>query len=327
MRTRRQFNKLLSLLLSIPIVVDQCSDEKPKVDNLNFQSQNIVLSTWNNENANKIALDILQSNNAELLTAIEKAVNSVELNPDDMSVGYGGRPDRDGHVTLDACIMDHLGNAGSVTFLENYVEAVSVARRVLENTPHVMLSGIGAEQFADSEGFAKKDLFTAESRKQFKEWRINSEYKPQINIEQHDTIGLLAMNRDGNLSGACSTSGVAYKMRGRVGDSPIIGSGLYVDNEYGCATATGLGELVMESCSSFLAVELMRQGMSPMEACKECVQRIIKKKGALDAQVGILALNKSGEFGAYSIQKGFTYVLTSDSEVIKGEASSYYNKS
>jgi N4-(beta-N-acetylglucosaminyl)-L-asparaginase len=234
-----------------------------------------------------------------------------EGDPKETSVGLGGLPDREGHVTLDACIMDENGNIGSVAFLEHIVHPVSVARTVMEKTPHVMLVGEGALQFALANGFKKEKLLTKESEQAWKEWLKEKKYKPIANIENHDTIGILALDANGNLSGACTTSGMAYKMRGRVGDSPIIGAGLYVDNEIGAATSTGVGEEVIRIVGCHLVVELMRQGNSPEVACKLAVERIIQKNPdkAKTIQVGFLALNKNGEYGAYCLQKGFTFAV------------------
>jgi N4-(beta-N-acetylglucosaminyl)-L-asparaginase len=224
-------------------------------------------------------------------------------------------PDREGHTTLDACIMDSKGMAGSVMFLEHIKHPASVARRVMEKTPHVQLVGEGAYQFARSEGFPHDSYESPEAIKAYQEWLKTSQYKPIINIENHDTIGLLAMDTHGDMAGACTTSGLAFKMRGRVGDSPIIGAGLFVDNEVGAATSTGLGEAVVRTCGSFLVVELMRQGATPREACKEAVIRIQKKhSNYTDFQVGFLAINKQGEIGAYSVQPGFTYALYKNGE-------------
>ncbi|WP_042006482.1 isoaspartyl peptidase/L-asparaginase family protein, partial [Capnocytophaga canis] len=158
--------------------------------------------------------------------------------PEETSVGYGGYPDREGNVTLDACIMDSQNNAGSVACLKNIKHPISVARLVMEKTPHVMLVGDGAKQFALSQGFKEEDLLTEKSKKAYEEWLKTSQYKPIINIENHDTISMLALDENGNLSGACTTSGMAWKMAGRVGDSPIIGGGLFLDNEVGAAAAT-----------------------------------------------------------------------------------------
>ncbi len=273
-------------------------------------TEGLVLSTWDagipaNEAAWKA---MMEGGNA--LDMAEKGVNDTEANLSNLTVGLGGFPDRDGHTTLDACIMDSNGNAGSVMFLEHIKHPASVARRVMEKTPHVILVGEGAYQFAISEGFKHDNYVSEESQKAWKEWLKTSQYKPIINIENHDTIGLISMDRNGNLAGACTTSGMAFKMRGRVGDSPIIGGGLYVDNEVGAATSSGLGEAVIRTCGSFLVVEMMRQGATPQEACVEAINRIkIKHSNYKDFQVGYLAVNKAGDIGAYAIHPGFSYSL------------------
>ncbi len=271
----------------------------------------IVLSTWNfGLKANEVAWDVL-SKNGKSIDAVENGVKLVEADPSERSVGYGGRPDRDGFVTLDACIMDHDQNIGSVAYLQHIMHPISVARAVMEKTPHVMLVGDGALQFALKEGFKKENLLTAESEKEWKEWLKTSNYKPIVNIENHDTIGMIALDMHGNLSGACTTSGMAFKMHGRVGDSPIIGAGLFVDNEIGAATATGHGEEVIRIAGCHLVVELMRQGRTPEEACREAVERVFKKqqKRASEIQVGFIALNKAGQYGSYCLQKGFSYAV------------------
>ena len=301
----------------------------------------IVISTWDFGIAANAAAWTVLKNNGSALDAVEKGVHVPEADPNNQSVGLGGLPDRDGIVTLDACIMDEFGNCGSVAALQNIVHPISVARLVMEKTPHVMLVGEGALKFALEQGFKKENLLTPESEKDWKEWLKKSEYNPQINSENksfrpdklpgnklnHDTIGMLAMDAKGNLSGACTTSGMGFKMHGRVGDSPIIGAGLFVDNEVGAATSTGVGEEVIRNVGSFLVVELMRQGYSPEEACKAAVMRIIKKKPeiAKDIQVGFLAINKQGKYGAYAIQKGFSFAVcdkTDQKLLIKGK--SYY---
>lgn len=287
------------------------NDLKPDNQNMDMNPDNypLVIATWHVPNATKKAWETLE-NGGSALDAVEKGCNAEEEDLANNSVGYGGRPDRDGHVTLDACLMDDKGNYGSVVFMQNIVHAISVARKVMEETPHVLLAGKGAEEFAVSQGFKRMNLLTDSSKKDWEEWKIKSEYKPIINIENHDTIGMLAMDKDGNLSGGCTTSGLAYKMHGRVGDSPIIGSGLFVDNEVGAATATGVGEEVLKTVGSFLIVELMRQGRSPQQACEEAVNRIMKKQpDRRDFQVGYIAVNKKGEIGAYSIHEGFSYQL------------------
>jgi len=274
----------------------------------------LVISTWNHGvPANAAAWEIL-SRGGQALDAVEAGVRVPEADPNVRTVGYGGFPDREGHVTLDACIMDKDSNCGSVAFLEHIKHPISVARKVMEETPHVMLVGEGALQFALAQGFEKEDLLTPESKKDWQQWLKESKYKPVINIENHDTIGMLALDAQGNLAGACTTSGAAYKMHGRVGDSPIIGAGLFVDNEVGAATSTGLGEAVMRTVGSHLVVELMRQGNSPEQACKLAVERIIAKhKDVKDLQVGFIALNKQGEYGGYCIQKGFDYAVRDNS--------------
>ena len=270
-----------------------------------------MLSTWNfGLQANVEAWKIL-SKGGRAVDAVEAGAKVPEGDPKETSVGLGGLPDRDGRVTLDSCIMDEHGGCGSVAFLEHIVHPVSVARLVIEKTPHVMLVGEGALQFALANGFKKEKLLTKESEQAWKEWLKKAEYKPVANIENHDTIGIIAMDANGNLSGACTTSGMAYKMHGRVGDSPIIGAGLYVDNEIGAATSTGVGEEVIRIVGCHLVVELMRQGNSPEDACRLAVERIMKKnpEKAKEVQVGFLALNKKGEHGAYCLQKGFTYAI------------------
>jgi N4-(beta-N-acetylglucosaminyl)-L-asparaginase len=249
------------------------------------------------------------------LDAVEAGARVPEADPNDTSVGYGGFPDRDGNVTLDACIMDHTMNCGSVTYLQNIKHPISVARKVMENTPHVMLSGKGALEFAVSKGFQQEEMLTENAKKAWEEWKVKSEYKPIINVELHDTIGIMAIDKSNKIAGACTTSGAAFKMHGRVGDSPIIGAGMYVDDEVGGAVATGLGELVMKTCGSFLIVELMRQGMTPQEACEAGVKRIADKLGDYaEYQVGFLAINKKGEHGAFAIQKGFNYAINQNGE-------------
>jgi len=287
----------------------------------------VVVSTWDfGKAANSAAWDVL-SRAGRALDAVEAGVRVPEADETNQSVGYGGLPDRDGRVTLDACIMDEKYNCGSVMCLEHIKHPISVARLVMEKTPHIILAGEGALRFALANGFKKENLLTPAAEKAWREWLKTSEYKPVANIENqlyqpgkdpmpggkdnHDTIGMLAIDAQGHISGACTTSGLAYKMQGRVGDSPVIGAGLYVDNEVGGATATGVGEEVIRIVGAHLIVELMRQGRSPQAACREAVERIIKRNPARakEIQVGFLALNKKGEYGAYCLQKGFTYAV------------------
>ncbi|RAK68313.1 N(4)-(beta-N-acetylglucosaminyl)-L-asparaginase [Hymenobacter edaphi] len=287
--------------------------------------QPVVISTWDaGLNANRGAWQVLQPG-GRALDAVEAGVMVTEAEQS-CCVGLGGRPDRDGRVTLDACIMDEQFNCGGVAALERIKHPISVARRVMERTPHVLLVGEGAQQFALAQGFPlEPDKLSADADKDYREWLKTSQYKPVINVENsdrrpvgpvggkhnHDTIALLAQDARGNLSGSCTTSGMAFKMRGRVGDSPLIGSGLYVDNAVGAAAATGQGEDVIRIAGASLIVELMRQGLSPKAACKAAVERVARIKGskARDIQVCFIALNNRGEYGAYALQKGFNYAV------------------
>lgn len=277
----------------------------------------IVISTWDHGiPANDAAWAVL-SGNGRALDAVEAGVRVPEADPTSMSVGYGGLPDATGRVTLDACIMDEHGNCGSVAFLEHIMHPISVARRVMERTPHVMMVGEGALEFAIQQGFETQNLLTPEAEGQWRDWleEGGATKPPPINVENHDTIGMLALDEAGNLSGACTTSGAAYKLHGRVGDSPIIGAGLFVDNDIGGACATGWGEAVIRTVGSHLVVELMRQGRTPAEACREAVERIAKKfEGYQDIQVGFLALDKQGRYGAYAIQPGFDFAVYEGSD-------------
>ena len=276
----------------------------------------MVISTWKHGlAANEAAMKVLNEG-GRAIDAVEQGVRVPESDPESMSVGYGGLPDRDGHVTLDACIMDHTGNCGAVSYLEHIKHPISVARKVMEETPHVMLSGKGALDFAIAQGFPKEDLLTDNAREKWEEWKKDSQYKPIINVENHDTIGLLALDKNGDISGACTTSGLSFKMHGRVGDSPIIGAGMFVDNEVGGSCATGMGEAVMKTLGSFLIVELMRQGASPQEACEEAIARIVKKQNYKDMQIGYLAINKKGEHGAYAVHPWFNYALFQENKNI-----------
>jgi len=285
-------------------------------------SEPLIIATWKNEKATIAGWNKLMET-GKALDGVEAGARIPEADPNDTSVGYGGYPDRDGHVTLDACIMDHLGNAGSVTFLEGIMHPISVARAVMEKTPHVMLSGAGALKFALDQGFKVENLLTESSKKAWEEWKKESKYEPVINIERHDTIGLLGIGKAGEIAGACTTSGLAFKMHGRVGDSPIIGGAVFCDDEVGGACATGLGEFVMKTLGSFLIVELMRQGKSPQQACEEAVMRIVKRYKYKEFQIGYLAINKKGEHGAYAIQKGFNYTITKNGKTQVLESASY----
>ena len=308
-----------------------------------IKNKPIVISTWDaGLNANKAAWEVLSSG-GRALDAVEKGVMVTE-SEQSCCVGLGANPDRDGFVTLDACIMDEFSNCGSVAFLERIKHPISVARRVMEKTPHVMLVGSGAQQFAIAEGFPlEEQRLSPEAQKNYENWLKQSTYKPPaINVESgggqshfaphklengewnHDTIGMVAMDANGNLSGSCTTSGAGFKMRGRLGDSPIIGAGLFIDNEVGACTATGQGEDVIRVAGSHTVVELMRQGLSPEAACKQAIERIIKIKGdkAKDIQVAFLAVNKRGIVGSYAIHKGFKYAIKSNTKEKLVEAKS-----
>ncbi len=290
----------------------------------------LVVSTWDSGiRANAAAWKVL-ADKGRAIDAVEQAARSAE---DEQSccVGLGAYPDRDGFVTLDASIMDHKANCGSVMYLQHIKNPVSVARKVMESTQHVILAGDGALQFALENGFKRMpDNLSPDAQKAWKEWLKKSEYKPVVNIENrrspgppvppffpdgstnHDTMGTIALDSDGDLSGACTTSGMAFKLHGRVGDSPVIGAGLYVDNGAGAATSSGVGEEVIRICGTHLVVELMRQGRSPEQACTEAVKRIVDRNpaAAKEIQVGFVAISKKGEVGAFSIQKGFSYSVT-----------------
>ena len=279
-----------------------------KANNLNFSPMIRSISTWKTTEANYKAGSLLD-NGTDALNAAVIGVAVEEENPKNTTVGYGGAPDRSGNVTLDACVMNHLGDCGSVVAVENIMNVARLAKDVMEKTPHVMLAGKGAEEFAISEGYKKIDLLTETSKKDWEKWLENEEYKPIINIENHDTIGMLCLDKNNNMSGACTTSGLAYKMKGRIGDSPIIGSGLFIDNKIGGAVATGLGEEVVKTVGSYLVVELMRQGKSPQEACETAVKRIVSSNSQENKfQVAYIAMNKSGEVGSFSIEPGFSYM-------------------
>lgn len=328
METRRKF---LAKLALTPFALTLANNKIfAKISQSKFSSvinSPIVVTTWDkNIKATETAFEILK-NNGRALDAVEKGVNVTEADPKNNTVGYGGLPDRDGYVTLDACIMDENGNCGSVAFLQNIMHPISVARLVMEKTPHIMLVGKGALEFALQNGFKEQNLLTEEAKKAWEEWLQKSKYSPKkIDKENHDTIGMIALDKAGNLSGACSTSGLSFKYHGRVGDSPIIGAGLYVDNDIGAAVATGKGEAVIKVSGTFLVVEYMRQGLSPKEACKKAIERVIKKNSDYkEFQVGFIALNKNGEYGAYSIDDKFTYCVYDNSgmQVLKSE---YYLK-
>jgi N4-(beta-N-acetylglucosaminyl)-L-asparaginase len=325
---RRKFLHLSAL--TAPLL----AAKKSLANSFDTNTKPIVISTWDSGMAvNAEAWKIL-STNGRALDAVEAGAIHIE-NEINCCVGLGGYPDRDGIVTLDSCIMDEHANIGAVAGIERIKHPVSVARKVMETTPHVLLVGAGAQQFALQNGFALESGELSEDAKNaYANWLKKSEYKPVINIENkktngpfapnffddgtlnHDTMGLVAMDASGNLSGAVTTSGMAFKIHGRVGDSPVIGAGLFVDNEVGAATSSGTGEEVIRICGTHLVVEFMRQGYTPELACKKAVERIVKRDPAKakTLQVGFLALNKKGQYGAYAIQKGFVFSVKSNNE-------------
>lgn len=306
------------------------SQDVPAFNNSETEQLPVIISTWKHGiEANEAAMNVLNKGGT-VVDAVEQGVWIPEADPKNMSVGLGGFPDREGYVTLDASIMGPDGNAGSVCFLENIIHPISVARLVMDSTPHVMLSGEGALQFALENGFEKQNLLTPAAKKAWINKLNTSGYDPQPNWENepnkfHDTIGLLAVDINGDIAGACTTSGMGFKIRGRVGDSPIIGAGLFVDNEIGAATATGMGELVMKTLGSFLVVELMRNGRTPQQAVEEAVLRIVRKVPDHEKyQVGFIAVNKQGQTGAYCLMPGFNYALYQNDKNILIDSDSYY---
>ncbi|TVZ16703.1 isoaspartyl peptidase/L-asparaginase family protein [Maribacter sp. MAR_2009_72] len=320
----RNSSTIAAGIISAPILAS-CKEETAVNLPSKVPTVPIAICTWDFGNATAKAWEVLQEGGSSL-DAVHQGVMVEENDLNNNTVGNGGRPDRDGRVTLDACIMDKDGNCGAVLAMQNIANPISVARKVMEETPHVMLAGKGAEQFAYEQGFEKTNLLTEKAKQDWLEWKKTSEYKPIINIENHDTIGMLAIDAKGDIAGACTTSGMAYKMAGRVGDSPIIGAGLFIDNEVGGATATGVGEEVVRTVGSFLIVELMRQGKTPQEACEEGVKRIIaKNKDKQDFQIGFIAINKQGETGAYCIHPGFTYRTYTKDGHVNNPSQSYLN--
>ncbi len=301
-------------------------DKKYSIKKLNNYKSPISICTWDFSNANSVASEYLENGQSALESAVRGA-SIEESNAQNSTVGYGGAPDREGNVSLDACVMNHFGDCGSVVAVKNIRSVASLAKDVMEKTPHVMLAGDGAEEFAISQGYKSEDLLTNSSKKEWMKWLERSNYKPIINIENHDTIGILCIDQKNNISGACSTSGLAYKMKGRVGDSPIIGSGLFVDNKIGGAVATGMGEEVVKTVGSFLIVELMRQNYSPQEACEIAIRRILEKeKTKPEFQVAYIAVNKNGEIGAFSIHEGFGYCLYRNKKNRFYKSKSFYYK-
>ena len=299
---RRDFFKSSLLGISIPSFLFSKTLVKRNKNNP------AIITTWNYPRANEEAIKILSSN-GNAMDAAEAGCRILEADEKNIYIGIGSLPDETGKVTLDSCVMDSNGNCGSVAFLQNIVHPVSVARKVMEDTKHVMLVGEGARKFAISKGFKQKNLLTKESRKAWREWL--KDRRQMTPHEAHDTISMLVQDGNGDIAGACTSGGWAYKLHGRVGDSPIIGAGLFVDNEVGAAAATGLGEEVIKTTGSFLVVELMRQGYSPKQACEEALKRGIKAhNGNPEFQIGYIALRKDGEVGSACLKWSFGYMVT-----------------
>jgi N4-(beta-N-acetylglucosaminyl)-L-asparaginase len=303
------------------------------------------LSTWKHGfEPNRVTFEALAEGKSAL-DAVELGARYCEADITCMSVGRGGIPDAIGQVTLDASIMDHEGNCGAVTFVRDFPHPISIARRVMERTPHIMLSGEGAERFAEQEGFIREDLLTEPARQLYNKWKTlpggmhvrlrrakegEHEYvfvteengverevdRAKLSNESHDTIGILARDNKGRLAGACTTSGLAFKMHGRVGDSPIIGAGLYIDGNVGAAVATGTGELVMRAVSAFHIIEQLRQGVEPDKALEAAIQRILQDKHLTkDMQVGLLVLRADGLWSARSTREGFQFAVAADTQL------------
>ena len=284
----------------------------------------VMVSTWDFGAAANAAGIAARASGGSALDMVEAGGRVAEADESNSSVGYGGLPDRDGRVTLDACVMTWAGDIGAVCALEDVVHAVSVARRAMEQTPHTMLVGEGARTFALEQGFEAQTLLTPRAEAAWRDWLKTANYAPRPNSENtdwrsmpggpnnHDTIGLLAIGADQRMAGACTTSGMAFKMRGRVGDSPIIGAGLYVDDEVGGATATGVGEDVVRVAGAHSVVEAMRHGLDPTAACRSVIERLARLRGTKVAgsQVALLALDKQGRAGAFALQPGFTFAVT-----------------
>lgn len=343
MINRRKFIQA-SALSSAGLLVNKIAQSTP--DYQAVTGKPVVISTWDAGLQANIAAWSVLNKGGRALDAVEKGVMVTESSRN-CCVGLGANPDRDGFVTLDASIMDENFNCGSVAFLERIKHPISVARRVMEKTPHVMLVGIGAQQFAVAEGFPlEEQKLSKDADNAYKDWLKKNEYhSPAINVENkgehgpfapqklesgewnHDTIGMIAMDTHGNLSGSCTTSGAGFKMRGRVGDSPIIGAGLFVDNEVGAVTATGQGEDVIRVAGSHSVVEFMRQGLSPEAACKKVIERIvrIKKEKAKDIQVAFIAINKKGQVGSFALHKGFVYALRNEECETLVKSKSWFN--
>jgi N4-(beta-N-acetylglucosaminyl)-L-asparaginase len=307
MMSRRRFLGRSTVTVLSGVAISR-SQGAPMPDRSELSAQApLVISTWDfGKAANEKAIQTLSAGGSGL-DAVEQGIRVTEADPTNNSVGLSGAPNAAGYTQLDACIMSGPGHrAGSVAALEGFRHPISIARRVMETTKHVMLVGEGAGKFAGQHGFERGPKVSLRQKAAWKKWRATQ----TAEAKNHDTIALVVLAPDGHLYGGCSTSGWAYKLEGRVGDSPILGGGLYVDDEVGAAGATGLGENVMRYCGSYQVVEFMRQGMHPQDACEEILRRIARTdpKG-FDLAINFIALDKRGRFGAAGTGTGFQYAV------------------
>lgn len=327
----------------------------PKVDRVLAQDvskikpvHSVVISSANGERAVRKATELLQRG-ADPLDAVIGGVNIIEDDPDDITVGYGGLPNEEGVVELDSCVMHGpTHNAGAVAAIQNIKNPSRVAKLVMERTDHVLLVGEGALRFAKAHGFKEENLLTEKSRKIWLYWKetLNKDddwFPPELKDTNEEvqkyfhlggTINCCAVNTDGNLAGVTTTSGLSFKIPGRVGDSPIIGAGLYVDNEVGAAGSTGRGEANLKNLTSFMVVEFMRNGKSPQEACLAACQRIVdhtklpvllKEDGRPNFNVKFYAISRNGDYGSAAIRSG-GYFWISDAKGARLEDMAYLFK-
>ena len=310
---RRKFLATGSIWGATSVLANASEDSQSKDVVSDSNGEPMVISTWDfGVRANTKAIEVLKKGGAAL-DAVQQGVMVVESDPKVTSVGYGGLPNSAGVVELDASIME--GNdleCGAVAGLSGFENPISIARKVMEEAPHVLIVGNGARQFALSKGFQERDLLTDGARKAWQEWRAGQEGQKEKGIkDDHDTIGMVAIDQRGQMAAACTTSGLAWKIPGRVGDSPLVGHGLYCDSAVGGAAATGVGEEVIKVCGSYQVVEFMRQGVHPQEAVKKVLQRVLDRQpNKPDRWVGFIALRKDGEVGFASTNRGFQVAVT-----------------
>ena len=274
----------------------------------------LVISTWSFGMAANAAAWKLLSAGGPALDSVEAGIVQCEDDPTVDSVGFGGLPDSGGEVTLDASIMDHTGRCGAVACLHRVRNAIKVARMVMEKTPHVMLVGEPATKFALDNGLPQTNLLSPQAGKKFDDWRAKHE---AAEVESHDTIGMLAIDAAGRIAGGCSTSGLAFKLPGRVGDSPIIGAGLYLAPGVGAAAATGHGEEMMKVCASFSIVEQMHRGLEPREAIAHVLNEILRRHcGKADVDVSFIALRVDAAYAGMTLRPktNFRYAVTTPTE-------------